>query len=664
MLRSLLVLVRSLVVVGLLLAPEVVAAESVTPPDNQKTPNASDMQVVSQVGGPVNAVAVSGSNGFVGIGPRLVVLDVTDPAQPRRIGQSAPIMIKRASIGDIEIAGGFAYVAAGSGLAIYDIRQPDRPVNVTLVPESATRVAVNGQLLFTTYLGHLQIWGIADRAHPQLLSEMVTPNLGYDDYTDVTAAGNYAYVTQANAFNGVQVVDVTDPMHPVIIETLPIAGLPTSVVIAGSRLYVGARDTTSTSDNGGLHIIDASNPQALVETGFDSGPVSTFAISGRYTYVLDYYLPHSLRVIDCTNPQNPHEIGAVEIIGDGRELAATTDRVYVAESPTFGSVPPTEQGGLRIYDVTSPSTPTMTGFYDTLSYVYDVTVAGNNAYIAAGPEGFAILDMTDLNFPSMIGALGNDGQATNVVAISGTLAYAGESDPSVGRGRLRIIDISNPHNLHTVSYIELDDAPFGLQVIDGYAYLLGYDSFAVIDVSNPQQPSAQCHHHLMRGVGLAVQANNAYLAHGDGMSIFDMSDPVNCPMIGSIDLLGDTSAIDVEGNRAYVGQSWIPNGLHIFDISDPHHPQVLGFLATQYPPYGVEAIQNHVYATNFGLLDIDVRDPSNPIVLGQLPLPGWPDEIVIVDNSLYIAASYGGLIVAWTSPLATKQWLPLVMHRH
>lgn len=665
MYRLLPVLVRSLAVVCLLLAPQAVRADSSIRPDNQAAPSSPAMEFVTQVGGPASAVAVAGSNVVVGVGPRLVILDVTDPEQPRRIGLSAPILSSLASVVDIQVAGGFAYVAAGrGGLAIYDIRQPERPVSVALVSGTAYKVAVAGQLLFSTHEGVLQIWGIADRAHPQLLSEMVTPNMGYDDYSDVTVAGNYAYVAQSNAFNGVQVVDVTDPNHPVIIETLPIAGRPDSVIIAGNRLYVGAHDTSQSSSNGGLHIVDASNPQALVDVGMVGGYVTAFDVAGRYTYVLDYNLPHSLRVIDCTNPQNPHEIGVVAIAGDGRGLAASTGhQVYVAEAPVLSTVAPNDQGGLRIVDVTSPSAPAVVGFYDTPGFVYDVALTGNFAYTANGEEGLAVFDLTDLNYPPLVGVLGNGGQATYAVAIAGALAYAGEYDPWRGGGGLRIVDISNTPNLHTVGYIELDDAAFDLQVIGGYAYVLGNNSFVVIDVSNPQQPSARCSHYLDSGGELTVRANRAYIAHRGGVSIIDVSNTASCPQIGSIDLPGLATAIDVVGNRAYVGQNWNQNGIHIFDVTNPQQPQAMGFLATPNTPHAIDALPNRVYATTYELLDIDAHDPANPRVQDQMPLPGWPQKVITVGHSIYIAASYGGMIVVRDSPLATRQLLPLVLHR-
>ena len=44
------------------------------------------VELLRQVGGTVKAVAVQGSNGYVGAGPRMVVLDVSDPSSPLLVG--------------------------------------------------------------------------------------------------------------------------------------------------------------------------------------------------------------------------------------------------------------------------------------------------------------------------------------------------------------------------------------------------------------------------------------------------------------------------------------------------------------------------------------------------------------------------------------------------
>ena len=41
-----------------------------------------DLQLVEQIGGSTYAVAVQGNYAYVGVGPRLVILDISDPTHP------------------------------------------------------------------------------------------------------------------------------------------------------------------------------------------------------------------------------------------------------------------------------------------------------------------------------------------------------------------------------------------------------------------------------------------------------------------------------------------------------------------------------------------------------------------------------------------------------
>src|SRR3990172_7657678 len=58
------------------------------------------LELLGQVGGLVLAVAVDGDRAFVGIGPRLVVVDVTTPAAPVVVGQGnvLPDMVRGVAV--------------------------------------------------------------------------------------------------------------------------------------------------------------------------------------------------------------------------------------------------------------------------------------------------------------------------------------------------------------------------------------------------------------------------------------------------------------------------------------------------------------------------------------------------------------------------------------
>jgi hypothetical protein len=45
-------------------------------------------EIVGQIGGSSYAVAVQGDYAYLGVGPRLVVLDISDPSDPTMLGQT------------------------------------------------------------------------------------------------------------------------------------------------------------------------------------------------------------------------------------------------------------------------------------------------------------------------------------------------------------------------------------------------------------------------------------------------------------------------------------------------------------------------------------------------------------------------------------------------
>ena len=124
-------------------------------------------QVVGQVGGPTQAVAVQGNYAYVGISLRLIVLDMTDPATPTEVGATTPFPY---FVEDIAVSGTRAYVAAGgAGLRVVDVSDPANPVEIGAwdSPGYAEGVAAAGN---TVYLADgpygLRVVDVSDPAHP------------------------------------------------------------------------------------------------------------------------------------------------------------------------------------------------------------------------------------------------------------------------------------------------------------------------------------------------------------------------------------------------------------------------------------------------------------------------------------------------------------------
>ena len=88
-------------------------------------PDAVSWQLTGQAGGPTQGIAVQDNYAYIGVGPRLEVMDISNPAAPHPMGASAPFSY---TVQGLAVSGVYAYVATGpTGLQIEDVSTPSSP---------------------------------------------------------------------------------------------------------------------------------------------------------------------------------------------------------------------------------------------------------------------------------------------------------------------------------------------------------------------------------------------------------------------------------------------------------------------------------------------------------------------------------------------------------
>ncbi|MCK5834045.1 hypothetical protein KAH81_10310 [bacterium] len=90
---------------------------------------------------------------------------------------------------------------------------------------------------------------------------------------------------------------------------------------------------------------------------------------------------------------NVRLVGHIDTPGSAEGVYVTSSFAYVAD----------EVGGLRIIDVSTPSSPTEVGYFDTGDWAHGVYVSGSYAYVADGSNGLRIIDISTPASPSEIG---------------------------------------------------------------------------------------------------------------------------------------------------------------------------------------------------------------------------------------------------------------------
>ena len=94
----------------------------------------------------------------------------------------------------------------------------------------------------------------------------------------------------------------------------------------------------------------------------------------------------------------------------------------------------TADGEIKLY----PLVMTLTGTLGPLTNAAGVTIAGDYAYVADDASGLRVVDISDPSTPSLAGSYNTPNSARDV-AIAGDLAYVADFESG-----LQILDISNP----------------------------------------------------------------------------------------------------------------------------------------------------------------------------------------------------------------------------
>ena len=603
-------------------------------PTNTPTPPPSLIEPIGQVGGTVRAIAVAGNYAYVGVGLRLVVLDISNPASPIVVGQS-PMM--SGVIEDVILSGSLAYIASGEGgLQILDISSP---ANLTRqggydtsgVAHDLTRV---GNLIYIADgSSGMEIIDVSNPANPARRG-------GYDTIEEawgVTVVGSLAYL--ANGGSLLQIIDVSDPANPWRRGgyDLPDYGASVAVTVVGNLAYVA-------DANNGLLILDVSNPANPVFRGGYGTPDYAWdvVVAGNLAYVADYN--KGLQIIDVSNPAGPWRRGGYDTPGYAVGVVVVGNLAFVADY----------DHGLHIIDITSPSNPWRRGGYGTSDYVFDMAVASGQAFVADGDSGLQIIDVTNPVNPVRRSGYDTPGYAYGV-AVVGNLVYVADGSS----GGLQVIDVSNLANPIWRGWYDTPGSATSVAVAGNLAYVAdGNYGMQIIDVSDPI-------HLVWRGwydtpgyaSNIALVGNLAYVADGgSGLQIIDVSDPVHLWRRGDYDTWGNAQDVATAGNLVYVADG--SSGLQVVDVSNPANPVRRGGYDTPGYAYGVTVVGNLAFVADYGsgLQVIDVSSPTNPVHRADYDAPGYAYGVMVAGNLTFIANGVEGLPILRLSETIADWW--------
>jgi len=491
------------------------------------------------LGGPATGIDVEGGLAFVAASD-LRVFDVRVPTEPRLVGRAG-----LTDADDVVVTRGFAFVAAWHTLLyVLDVADPARPRRLASLPapprtrpeyggwRCCRRLQVAGGRAFVANptQGIFRVIDVGDPGEPR---EVAGYDLPFDlGPWDLAIDGRHAYLSvgeitfgsgagsdvDASVGGGLRVLDVgessDDDTPPREVGRLVPLYRAETLATDGRLVFAGSDRTLHDVR---LHVIDAGLPAAPRELGaVGVGGASAIApLAGRpYVLVAAGNQPRdkSIAVVDISRPAEPRVVHHPRLSDPRDEWPSAGVDLLAAERGVAVAI---EDRTVHILDAREPAGLREINTAQLSSWPTQVALRGGLAYLAG--VGLEIMDLRDPLRPRALGSLYLP-RVTYALAVDGGYAYLATwiEDRDPARPRLAgSVEVPRPGQSAFAA------VPHGIAVAgDLVLVAVGPDGYGIVayDVTDPAAPRLATSWMLPDhgAQGLAIAGCVAYAAQGEG----------------------------------------------------------------------------------------------------------------------------------------------------
>ena len=581
------------------------------------------LEIIGHLGGPCKALDVVGGTAYIGQGPRLIVLDVSDPTHPIEIGRSEVLPDQ---IVDLVVQDGFAYAASVlHGVQILSVEDPSNPTRVgaATIASRTEGVSVVGDTLYAAngYNG-LSIITVADKASPVQIASLP---LESSRAGAVAVSGDVAYLGMHGG--GVQVVSVADPERPTEIGVFSIGSTVVDLAIYRNHLYV-------IDYSNGSQVVSISDPEQPVEVArlgvdFPTG----IAFNGDLAYVTTRL--GKVHVVSIENAEKPTTVSVLDNQSATWSPVVRDESLYVANSSR----------GLQILSVADPKSPSMLSTWDNAFYADTVDVSGEIACVGDSREGVTVVSVRNPAKPVILGIIELD-ELEALRLIDETAYVCAQQD-------LVLVDLSEPSRPVELGRVSLDDHPEFVDVRVGHAYIITAEGrLVVVSVEDPRSPEIIG---MLRmdgpGAALDVQEDLAFVSAG-GLHLISIENPADPMVLGSLPSDKETGTVVAAGEVVYL-HNWF--SLDAISVSNPEAPAILGQTDVRSSETG--DLTDNLLAIGFSDGAVEVFDASDPTAVTSIARFFTVDRtggVRIADGRIYAADRNGGLYILQLPPVSQE----------
>ncbi|MBL0062892.1 MAG: T9SS type A sorting domain-containing protein [bacterium] len=269
-------------------------------------------------------------------------------------------------------------IAAGSYIDVFDVANPSAPFlrgSANVIGFRNSSVAYGEYLFVTSSFDSLDIYRIENNGAVEHVGSYGEHE--EEDFGKLWMLDNYLYSQSNFSSDGIRVLNVSDPLNIVRVDTPNLSSSGQSPVVYNEYLYVSNFDTIEVVD-----VSDPSNPTTI--SAFPRGVRGLeMALNRNYLYVEDIFTD-SCAVFDLSDPTEPALMGFIDGFDDFG--ISHDDYMFVVD----------RGNELTVYNLQNPLYPGIAGYYkmdDNL--IRGLSVDWPYVY-AGGNENLHIFDVSNV----------------------------------------------------------------------------------------------------------------------------------------------------------------------------------------------------------------------------------------------------------------------------
>jgi hypothetical protein len=181
-----------------------------------------------------------------------------------------------------------------------------------------------------------------------------------------------------------------------------------------------------------------------------------------------------------------------------------------------------------------------------------------------------------------------------------------------------------------------------------YLYCTFIDGLSIYDLSDPLSPASK--KELDFGSSIKPVFYGSYMLVGlmsDSMVIYDNSDPENPIFLNKVPMAINVHGAWVYDSYLFVIQENIANKIVIYSLADPTNPQYISEYTTAEDVYNVYLRGDRLYlpVCNHGVEIVDFSNPETPVHLSYAARSNYPAySVAFKDNYIVYSTQFSNLM--------------------